>query len=71
MPIAPDKLRARVTQVINKNGTGETSKELGVSPEALARLVGGLDVRNGTIAQVEKTLPQVERALLQQEKRSG
>jgi len=62
MAVAPDKLRARVAQAIEKSGTGETSKALGVSPEALARLVGGLDVRNGTIAQVEKTLPLVERA---------
>lgn len=62
MAIAPDKLRARVAKAIEKSGTGETSKALGISPEALARLVGGLDVRNGTIAQVEKTLPAVEQA---------
>lgn len=59
--VAEPKLRARVNEMISKNGTGKTSKALEVSPEALARVVGGLPVRKGTIAQVEKGLPQLEK----------
>lgn len=61
MPIADEALRVRLNVMINKIGTTQTSKELGVSPEALARLVAALDVRNGTIAQAEKLLPSLER----------
>jgi hypothetical protein len=56
MPVAAESLRRRVELVLDVAGTPGAVKQLGVSREALARLVAGLPVRAGTIALVEKGL---------------
>jgi hypothetical protein len=48
-PTAPPELREQVRALIESIGDGAVAKRSGVSRPALARVVAGLPVRNGTI----------------------
>jgi hypothetical protein len=53
---APPLLRARVVQLVAAVGSSDAAKQLGIGLEALARVAGGLGVRRGTIALVERNI---------------
>ncbi|HME04477.1 MAG TPA: hypothetical protein VKG38_15765 [Solirubrobacteraceae bacterium] len=54
--VAPDRVRAYVTKLAQQGGTEAASEKLEMSRETVARLMAGLPVHKGTVAQVEKKL---------------
>ena len=54
--LAPENVRARVKQMITELGTVETATQLNISRDAVARIVGGLEIRLGTLSVVEQIL---------------
>ena len=57
--VAPPELVARVRALDREHGTSKAAALVGVSRETFARLVGGLGVRKGTIALVERSIENV------------
>jgi hypothetical protein len=47
---APADLRVWLAQLVERDGTAATAKKIGISREAVARIIAGLGVRLGTIA---------------------
>jgi len=56
--VAPEDVRKYVAGVAAKtmNGTEDASAKLELSRETIARIIAGLPVQKGTIAQVEKKM---------------
>jgi hypothetical protein len=49
----PDALQAKARAFASKHGAEEMAAHCGLSPEALMRVLAGVPVRAGTLAQVE------------------
>lgn len=55
-PPAPVDVQKRVSELVGRIGIVKAAHALGIGREAVTRIVAGLGVRAGTVAQVEQTL---------------
>lgn len=54
--VAPENVRVRVKTMIDDIGTVDTAEKLNVSRDAVARIVGSVPIRLGTLRLVEDAL---------------
>jgi hypothetical protein len=52
-PPAPKHVREHVADLVERKGIVDAASDLGIGREAVTRIVGGLGVRAGTVAQVQ------------------
>ncbi len=57
----PDKIHGDVEELVEKHGVVKTSQLLGVSREVVARIVGDLPVRAGSLALIERNIATAKR----------
>lgn len=49
---APRRMRNKIASLLRSLGEAATAKRLGISRQTLVRVVGGMPVRNGTLALI-------------------
>lgn len=54
-------LQSRARRLVSEIGLAEASRKLGLTRESIARLIAGLDVKEGTAVTADMRLPKAER----------